>query len=58
MVTELLVWALVATSNRDAIVEIYNTELVCRRDLREVRRMQPEEKWACVVRKSMGRPKE
>ena len=58
MVTEILVWALVATSNHNALVDIYQTELVCRRDLREVRKMRPDNQWACVVRKSMERPKE
>jgi hypothetical protein len=56
MVSEILVWALVLKNDPHRVVDIYNTELVCRQDLREVRKMEPHQQWVCMVRRSMERP--
>jgi hypothetical protein len=56
MVTEVLVWAMILTNHQNRIIEIYNTELVCRQDMREARRAVPEAELKCVPRHSIERP--
>jgi hypothetical protein len=60
VVTELLVWAMIVTNpgrgHGPQVVEVYNNELLCRRDMREAARAVPEAKLKCVPRYSMQRP--
>jgi hypothetical protein len=57
MVTEVLVWALIlANEPKRPVVEIYTTELLCRQDARELRKIFPDHPITCVPRRSMERP--
>jgi hypothetical protein len=56
MVTEVLVWAMIMTNNHNRIVEVYNNELLCRQDAREVRRALPEAEVKCVPRYAPNHP--
>lgn len=60
MVTEILVWALLVTDGhkRPMAVEVYNSELLCRQDMREVRQAVPDAVLACAPRRSMARPQQ
>jgi hypothetical protein len=56
MVTEVLIWALILTERPKVAVEIYNNELLCRQDAKEVRKALPDHPVTCVPRRSTGRP--
>ena len=56
MVTEVLVWALMLTNKKPEVIEVYNTELDCRQDMREARKAVPEAKLKCVPHWSTERP--
>ena len=56
MVTEVLVWALIVANRNNAVVEIYNNELLCRQDMREARKAVPEAELRCVPRYSLDHP--
>ncbi len=58
MVTEVLVWALIVTNRNNTVIEIYNTELVCRQEARELQRAVPEAELTCVPYHSMVRPRQ
>jgi hypothetical protein len=44
------------TGRATQVVEVYSNELLCRQNMREVRRAVPEAKLKCVPRHSMQRP--
>jgi hypothetical protein len=56
MITEVLIWAMILTNRENQVVEIYNTELVCRQEMREALKSVPEAELKCVPRRSMERP--
>jgi hypothetical protein len=56
MVTEVLVWAMIVTNRGNRIIEIYNTELLCRQEMREARKAVPQAELKCVPRYSLDRP--
>jgi hypothetical protein len=58
MVTEIIIWALILTEQPKRVVEIYNNELLCRQDARELRKALPDHPVKCVPRRSMERPEQ
>ena len=56
MVTEVMVWALVVLNQGAQVVEVYDKELLCRQDMREARKAEPEAELKCVPRYSLDHP--
>ena len=57
--TEVLVWAVVLLNRgKPEVVEVYNTELVCRQEMREARKVYPQAELRCVPKWSAERPTE
>jgi hypothetical protein len=56
MVTEVLVWAIILTNRNNAAVEVYDNELLCRQEMRELELAVPQARLKCVPRYSTRRP--
>jgi hypothetical protein len=56
MVTEIAIWAMILANGDKHTLAVYDNELLCRQEMREVRRAAPDVEVRCVPKHSTARP--
>ena len=56
VIAEAMLLAIVVTNGHNRVIGVYDSELLCRQDMREVRKLAPEVELKCVRRRTMRRP--